>query len=177
MTTNILLIFALYIPRPRSSRVLWRMRQPKRSSGYGFLPAIWSHSIAGWQLWGASPRSVASSFFLRLAGIQSNTWWARLCEGGGRSAWPNHWRRRLQMVSDTGGMPDFSLTSWFFMKSFHLITRVLLKHLASKTSKFFSWEVFNFNSYSIIALYKYRYNSPRATGKIHPKKITLRPST
>ncbi len=97
MTTNILLIFALYIPRPRSSRVLWRMRQPKRSSGYGFLPAIWSHAIAGWQLWGASPRSVASSFFLRLAGIQSNTWWARLCEGGGgggggRSAWPNHWR-------------------------------------------------------------------------------------
>ncbi len=83
MTTNILLIVALYIPRPRSSRVLWRMRQPKRSSGYGFLPAIWSHSIAGWQLWGASPRSVASSFFLRLAGIQSNTWRARLCEGGG----------------------------------------------------------------------------------------------
>lgn len=153
MTTNILLIVALHIPRPRSSRVLWRMRQPKRSSGYGFLPAIWSHSIAGWQLCGPSPRSVTSSYFLRLAGIQSNTWRARLCEGS-RSAWPNHWRRSLQMVSDTGGMPDFSLTSWFFTKTFHLISRILLKHLASKTSKFFSWEVFNCQAYCLFIYIK-----------------------
>ena len=61
---------------------------------------------------------------------------------GRRATWPNHFRRLLQMMVDTGGWSDFCLDFLICDEVTPFMPSILRRHLDSKASSCFSWAAF-----------------------------------